>query len=104
MTSDLELKMTCNFDFAAIKEQNYAVDPRSFKLLERRDIIICHSEEQKEMIKGYIHQYGTTLDGLGRILMRVHPMKRLFRQIKDGDITLQSTDIEVSKAEGTPVY
>jgi hypothetical protein len=104
LTNDLELKMTCNFDFAAIKEQNYTVDPRSFKLLERRDIIICHSEEQKEMIKGYIHQYGTTLDGLGRILMRVYPMKRLFRQIKDGDVTLQSPDIVVSKVEKTPVH
>ena len=56
------------------------------------------------MIKGYIHQYGSTLDGLGRILMRVHPMKRLFRQIKDGDVTLQSADIEVSKVEKTHVY
>jgi len=104
LTNDLELKMTCSFDFAAIKEQNYVVDPRSFKLLERRDIIICHSEEQKEMIKGYIHQYGTTLDGLGRILMRVYPIKRLFRQIKDGDVTLQSPDFEVSKVEKTPVH
>jgi hypothetical protein len=104
LTNDLELKMTCNFDFAAIKEQNYAVDPRSFKLLEQHEIIICHSEEQKEMIKGYIHQYGTTLDGLGRILMRVYPIKRLFRQTKDGDVTLQSAAIEVSKVEKTTVY
>ena len=104
VTSDLELKMTCNFDFAAIKEQAYAVDPRSFKLLEPREITICHSEEQKEMIKGYVHQYGTTLDGLGRILMRVYPTKRLFRQIKDEDVMLQPSAIEVSRVERHPTY
>jgi hypothetical protein len=104
LTSDLELKMTCNFDFAAIKEQAYAVDPRSFKLLEPHEVTIRHSDEQKEMIKGYVQQYGTTLDGLGRILMRVYPMKRLFRQIKDGDVMLQSSAIEVSKAETHPTY
>ena len=104
LTNDLELKMTCNFDFAEIKEQNYAVDPRFFKLSERREIIICHSKEQKEMIKGYLHQYGTTLDGLGRILMRVYPTKRLFRQIKDGDLKLQSSGIEVSRVERHPTF
>ena len=91
--------MTCNFDFAAIKEQDYAVDPRFFKLLEPREVTIFHSEEQKKMIKGYVGQYGTTLDGLGRILMRVYPTKRLFRQIKDGDLKLQSSGIEVSGVE-----
>jgi radical SAM superfamily enzyme YgiQ (UPF0313 family) len=104
VTSDLELKMTCNFDFSAIKEQAYAVDPRSFKLLEPSEVTICHSKEQKEMIKGYLHQYGTTLDGLGRILMRVYPTKRLFRQIKDGDLKLQSSGIEVSSVEIHPTF
>ena len=104
VTSDLELKMTCNFDFSAIKEQAYAVDPRSFKLLEPSEVTICHSKEQKEMIKGYLHQYGTTLDGLGRILMRVYPTKRLFRQIKDGDLKLQSSGIEVSSVERHPTF
>ena len=104
VTSDVELKMTCNFDFAAIKEQAYAVDPRSFKLLEPHEVTICHSEEQKEMIKGYVHQYGTTLDGLGRILMRVYPTKRLFRQIKDEDVILQPSAIEVSRVERHPTY
>jgi len=104
VTSDLELKMTCNFDFAAIKEQDYAVDPRFFKLLEPREVTIFHSEEQKKMIKGYVGQYGTTLDGLGRILMRVYPTKRLFRQIKDGDLKLQSSGIEVSGVERHPTF
>ena len=96
--------MTCNFDLAAIKEQDYAVDPRSFKLLEPREITIFHSEEQKKMIKGYVQQYGTTLDGLGRILMRAYPTKRLFRQIKDEDVTLQSSAIEASRVERHPTY
>ncbi|MEC7862141.1 MAG: radical SAM protein, partial [Verrucomicrobiota bacterium] len=104
VTSDLELKMTCNFDFAAIKEQDYAVDPLSYKLLEPREITISHTEEQKEMIKGYVHQYGTTLDGLGRILMRVSQTKRLFRQIKGGDVTSQPSAEENYWGERHPTF
>ena len=104
VTSDLELKMICNFDFEALKEQEFAVNPLSYKLLEPREITICHSEEQKEMIKGYVHQYGTTLDGLGRILMRVYPMKKLFRQIKDGDLSLRHSATEASRIESHQNY
>lgn len=104
VTSDLELKMICNFDFEALKEQDFAVNPLSYKLLEPREITIGHTEEQKEMIKGYVHQYGTTLDGLGRILMRVYPMKKLFRQIKDGDLNLRHSATEASKIESHQNY
>ena len=56
------------------------------------------------MIKGYTAQYGTTLDGLGRILMRVNPLKILFRQIKGEDSKLQHPAIKASKAERIPIY
>ena len=39
------------------------------------------TEEQKEIIKDYIRQYGGTTDGKGKILTRVNP-KSLFREIK----------------------
>ena len=104
LTNDLELKMTCNFDLAAIKEKDYSVDPRSYKLKQPREVTISHSEDQKNMIKGYTNQYGTTLDGLGRILMRVNPLKILFRQIKGEDSRLQHAAIKVTKAERIPIY
>ena len=96
--------MICNFDLAAIKDKDYSVDPRSYKLKQPREVIICHSEDQKNMIKGYTNQYGTTLDGLGRILMRVNPLKILFRQIKGEDSRLHHAAIKAPKAERIPIY
>ena len=104
LTNDLELKMISNFDFDAIRKEAYDVDPRSFKLLEPQEDTICHTTEQKKMIKGYIDQYGTTLDGLGRILMRVKPVKKIFRQIKKEEGSIQSENIENYRLEKIPVY
>jgi hypothetical protein len=64
-----------------MQKKNFAADPHSFLLDTPRKVTIMHTEEQKKMIAGYVRQYGTTLDGLGRILMRVWPTKKLFRQI-----------------------
>jgi radical SAM superfamily enzyme YgiQ (UPF0313 family) len=104
LIDELELKMTCNFDFAAIQKEDYAIDPRFFKLPQPHEVRICHSEDQKNMIKGYTTQYGTTLDGLGRILMRVNPLRILFRQIKGEDSKFQHPAIKASKAERIPIY
>jgi radical SAM superfamily enzyme YgiQ (UPF0313 family) len=81
LTGDSEFKSAYHFDFAGMQKKNFAADPHSFLLDTPRKVTIMHTEEQKKMIAGYVRQYGTTLDGLGRILMRVWPTKKLFRQI-----------------------
>jgi radical SAM superfamily enzyme YgiQ (UPF0313 family) len=70
-----------NFDFESIAEQNYSVDPKCYVVDPAREYRFAHSASQAELIDGYVSQYGKTLDGLGRILMRVWPTKRLFREV-----------------------
>ena len=69
-----------HFDFKAIMEQDFAVDPHDYILDKPITLIFAHSLEQKTMIQGYVRQYTTSLVGLGRILMRAH-VKRLFRRV-----------------------
>ena len=69
-----------HFDFTAIMDQDFYVDPHQYFT----DVLIPyrfeHSSQQKKAIQSYVHQYGTDVVGLGRILMRAH-VKRLFRNV-----------------------
>ncbi|MBI1870539.1 MAG: radical SAM protein [Chlamydiae bacterium] len=70
-----------HFDFSAIGEQNYNVDPSLYLLDKPCNFLFAHTDKQKTLIEGYVKQYGTSLDGMSRILMRVSPIKRLFREV-----------------------
>jgi hypothetical protein len=77
---DLQLRQVFHFDFEEIAERNFEVDPKSYRSSAPREYRFAHSSKQAELIDGYVSQYGKTLDGLGRILMRAWPTKRLFRE------------------------
>ncbi|MBI3011646.1 MAG: cobalamin B12-binding domain-containing protein [Candidatus Omnitrophica bacterium] len=82
LTEGREYHGRFHFDFPGIGEHHYAVDPRDYFLEGRTvELRFCHSARQREMIQGYLRQYGNTLDGMGRILMRVWPTTRLFREV-----------------------
>jgi hypothetical protein len=71
-----------HFDMPSLVEANYAMDPHACYLEGRlMELRFAHSPSQHAMIEGYVRQYGTTLDGMGRILMRVLPTNRLFREV-----------------------
>jgi len=72
-------KTSFHFDFATIMKNNFIVDPMAFKLPEPVEYTIAHDEEQKKMIGDCIKEYGTSIDGLSRVIMfRIH-YKKLFR-------------------------
>lgn len=70
-----------NYDFAKLMESKFTIDPVDVYCPEAIAVEIYHSEQQKNLISGYINQYGTTLIGLGRILIRAN-MNRLYRSAR----------------------
>jgi len=80
LNRDAGLEGRFHFDFRAIMEQDFCVDPHDHILDSLIAYRFSHSQEQETMIQGYARQYGTSVVGLGRILMRAH-VKRLFRKV-----------------------
>jgi len=80
LNADTDLEGEFHFDFKAIATQDFCVDPRDHVLDSPIVYRFKHSEEQKAMIQSYVRQYGTSVVGLGRILLRAH-VKRLFRHV-----------------------
>ena len=67
-----------HYDFPALLERMFEADPAAFRFPDGVEIEILHTDQQRELIEGYIKQYTTTLIGLGRILLRAN-MNRLYR-------------------------
>ena len=76
--TSLSIKVKSHFDFNALQERGFTVDPRGYYRKDGIDYRMFHTDEQVRMMDSYITQYGNTVDGLGRILMRA-PVKSLFR-------------------------
>jgi radical SAM superfamily enzyme YgiQ (UPF0313 family) len=70
-----------HYDFVALLDARFMADPFAFERPEGVDIAIDHTPQQTELIEGYVRQYGTTLIGLGRILIRAN-MGRLYRSAR----------------------
>lgn len=75
-----------HYDFVALLEERFMADPFAYQLPVGADIVVDHTPEQAELVHGYVKQYGTTLIGLGRILIRAN-MGRLYRSAKTLDAT-----------------
>jgi radical SAM superfamily enzyme YgiQ (UPF0313 family) len=80
---DKEFRQSFNFDFGKIKENNFAVDPHDYLLPEPVNCIFFHDEEQKKVITGLVNEFGTSLDGIARIVMVRAHLKSIFRTLKE---------------------
>jgi hypothetical protein len=76
-----------HYDFERLLESDFSRDPEECRLEKPTRYVFRHNPVQRDMIKAYVRQYGTTVVGLGRILMRAH-VKRLFREIQVGGQTI----------------
>jgi len=90
----LTLSEDFDFDFDLIRKKNYQIEPADYKLTDKKTFNFFHSVDQIPLIDGYITQYGKSIDGLGRILMRA-PVKSFFRDIqtvatKSSGLTMES--------------
>jgi hypothetical protein len=70
LDTTIESEACLNFDFPTISEKGFAVNPFDYIFPKPVSFIFKHDKEQANLISSYIAQYGSSLDGLGRILMR----------------------------------
>ncbi len=74
-------KRTFHFDFVALAEKNFMPDPAKLHLPEGLEIEVLHSDYQQEMIREWIQQHGTEINGLGRLVSRAQ-VSQLYRQAR----------------------
>ncbi|MBT3415649.1 MAG: radical SAM protein [Nitrospina sp.] len=63
-------EISFNFDFKAIMQKNFIVEPGLYKLDQPATYFFKHDQAKINSINSYLKQYGDSFDGLGRILMR----------------------------------
>ena len=59
-----------HYDFQAMEAKRFVVYPNDYVFEHPTSYVFKHVAGQVNQISSYITQYGTSLDGLGRILMR----------------------------------
>lgn len=77
----LQYEGTFHFDFKSLMREGAVHDPVAAWFEQPIHYRFRHSEEQAVIIRSYVEQYGTSNEGLGRILMRA-PLKKMFRQVE----------------------
>ena len=70
-----------HFDHVSLLRDNYRCNPLTTWSAEAVHYVFHNSQSQASVIKRFLDQYGTTIDGLGKILMRVPP-KQLYRTVQ----------------------
>jgi radical SAM superfamily enzyme YgiQ (UPF0313 family) len=68
-----------DFDFVALEAGRFEDDPANHAAPAPVAIRISHTAEQRDLIASYLRQYGTTINGLGRLLLRSH-VNKLYRK------------------------
>ena len=81
LETDRPERRTFHFDFAALVEGKFLQDPLSLARQEGIEMEMFHNDYQRELIAGYVTQYGSDLIGKGRILVRAN-MNRLYRSVR----------------------
>jgi len=85
-----------HFDFFTLEKAGFKADPGEFHHEEGVEYTFEHNQAQIDMINSYVGQYGgSTIDGLGRILMRA-PAKRMFRGFSSNREHLVNTNTKFS--------
>lgn len=84
LETDRPERRTFHFDFAALVDGKFLQDPLSLARPEGIEMEMFHNDHQRELIAGYVTQYGSDLIGKGRILIRAN-MNRLYRSARRTD-------------------
>lgn len=80
-----------HYDFVSLLNSHFTINPFDVACPDGIDLVLEHTPKQKTLIEGYVNQYGTTLIGLGRILIRAN-MGRLYRTaFKMDEVTGQTS-------------
>lgn len=68
-----------DFDFPALEASSFRDEPMMHRRNGGVTIAIDHDDDQRELIAAYLKQYGSSINGLGRLLLRSH-VNKLYRK------------------------
>jgi hypothetical protein len=83
LSFDKNISKIFHYDFLKLISCKFNDVSSSFRVDAGMSIRISHTQKQKELISGYIKQYGSSIDGLGLILSRSH-INKLYREVSAG--------------------
>ena len=83
-------------------ENRFMIDPFEVYNPNGIEIEVYHSEKQLDLIGGYLNQYGDSLIGLGRILIRAN-MNRLYRSARSDGMEIPASSPEILR-ENTQLH
>jgi len=84
LDKNMVLESSFHFDFLTLAEGNFGDDPVKHYHAEPRTIQLYHSKIQKDIIDKWVQQFGTTVNGLARMLSRaqVSAMYRIVCEVE----------------------
>jgi len=80
LNTNLKRNKIFHYDFKKLWDNNFDMDPFEVHIPKGIDVSMSHSDNQIGLIRTYETQYGTSLIGLGRILLRAN-MDRLYLSV-----------------------
>jgi len=79
MNTNSEFIQYFSFDLEVLTESHFSLEPSKVKLTEPKKYKINHKTSQKDQITLFSKEFGRTIDGMGKMLMRYPHIHRLFR-------------------------
>lgn len=77
---DAVLESTFRFDMHAQERAQFSMPVDSILLPSQRTFRIAHTPNQREQLSTYVKEFGSSHDGLGKMLMRYPHVHRMFRR------------------------
>jgi len=77
---DAEYVETFSFDLAKLQESHFQTSPDEARLAQPRRYSVTHLLLQREQLSAYMKEFGSSHDGLGKMLMRYPHLHRVFRR------------------------
>lgn len=78
--SETEFVETFTIDLELLEETQFEAPPQAARLVSPRQYSVTHLPTQREKLTAYVKEFGTTHDGLGKMLMRYPHLHRMFRR------------------------
>jgi len=68
------------FDLQKLEAERFEMLPDDVRTPESRAYVVTHLPAQREQLAGYVQEFGSSHDGLGKMLMRYPHLHRVFRR------------------------
>ena len=69
-----------HFDMKTQEHANFSAPANTVRLGSERKFVVAHTPSQRETLSAYTKEFGSSHDGLGKMLMRYPHVHRMFRR------------------------